>query len=282
MRGLDRLNKDAYLPPSEVPQSAIDDFAEQFHRYLKNLIPADFEAFGARVTSIVDHMVPPNARDAYRTPLNVIGLATFEVGNLGQKIRRYQFVERYKFFVDMPDTEIGIAFHEHCYEVRNAELYGILERGEALIRFAAALAAELDSGDEKAPSKYARNFRREFDHRLRERHRRTHAHERPSLISRILQIGEIKTKEERQVLEHFLRNIHSTVTAAFEAIQEKWQEHKLIPSMRDPVTFQQWYLQSVDEEAATMWRLFTDALSAAVKMPNDTSSSSNDEATQKG
>jgi hypothetical protein len=38
----------------------------------------------------------------------------------------------------------------------------------------------------------------------------------------------------------------------------------------------------VDEEAATMWRLFTDALSAAVKMPNDTSSSSNDEATQKG
>ncbi len=241
----------------------------------------DFETFGAPVTSIVDDMIAPNARDAYRTPSNVIGLATFEVGNLGQKIRRYQFIERYKFFVDMPDAEMGMAFHEHCYEVRNAEIYAILERGEALIRFIATLAAELKSGEEKAPNKYARDFRRKFEHRLRERHRRTHAHERPSFVSRMLQLGEIKTKEEQQLLEDSLRNIYGTITAAFDAIREKLKEGERIPSPRDAVAFQKWYLQRVDEEAAAMWQICTDAMSAAVKMPYDISSaSSNDEVIQ--
>lgn len=245
-------------------------------------MPLDFDAFGAAVISAVDNMIPPKSRDGYRTPLNVIDLATFEVTSLGQKIRRYQFIERYKFFVRMPDSEMGMAFHEHCYEVRNAEIYGTLERGEVIIRFITALAADFKIGDAKAPNRYARNFRRAFEHRLRERHRRTHAHERPSLVSRMLQLGEIKTTEERQLLEGLLRNIYGTLTAAFDAIREKLQADDRIPSTGDPVAFQKWYLERVDEEAAAMWHIFTDSLSAAVKMPQDSSTAlSNDDVTQK-
>lgn len=255
------MDKGTYLPPSEVPESVIDDYAKQLCRYLNGLVPHDFQTFGGRVSGIVDGMVPPAARDMYRTPDSVIGLAAFEVGNVGQKIRRYQFIERYKFFVDLPDAEMGIAFGEHIYAVRNAELYSILEKGEAIVRFVATLSMELEAGDAKAPSKYAKDYRSQFAYRLRERHRMTHAHERPSVVSRMLQLRELKTDQERRMIKRIFGDMLSTIMETFELIQEKQPEKAPFPC--DPATFQNWYLRRVDEEAASMWRIFSKAVSEA-------------------
>lgn len=263
-QGHSLVNNEAYFPPSEVPQAVIDALSDQIGGHLRSLVPKDLKAFGDRVNSTVDAMVAPSARELYRDPSAIIGLATFEVGNIGLKIRRYQFIERYKFFADLPDADMGMAFGEHMYAVRNAELYTILERGEAVVRFGAALAADLGVGDQKAATVYSKQYRAEFEHRLRECHRMTHAHERPSLVSRILQLGKIKTEEERKVVGDILGGIVRTMVAAFKLIQERLPEEDRMPSMLDPVAFQRSYLQRNDTEAASMWCLFADAMLGAV------------------
>lgn len=257
------MNKDAYVPPSKVTVSEIDGFVERLGTHLNGLIPSDFETFGELVNSIVDGLVPPKARDFYRSPGMVIGLAILEIGNIGQKIHRYQFIERYKFFADMPDAEMGLAFAEHMYAVRNAELYSILERGEAVVRFVAAIAVELQTGDSKAANKYTKEYRRQFEYRLRERHRMTHAHERPSLVSRMLQLSDVKTDEERQMIQSIFGDILNTMVSAFELIQERQPEGEHPTHMSDPVAFQKWYLQRVDGEAASMWHIFTESVLVA-------------------
>lgn len=226
------------------------------------------DAFGTKVSNIVDKMVAPSARDNYRKTDQVINLALTEIDFLAQKIRRYQYIERYKFHFQSPNPEIGMGFAEHMYLLRNSELYGVLEQGETLIRFASAVGEELGVGDDKAAPKYHKLFKEKFERRLRERHRMTHAHERPSLVSRLLQLGELKTDDERKMVEKTLGMIYGSITAIMEAINKDIPEEKRPPSSKDKKAFQAWYLERVDDEAAIMWKIFSNAVSSAVGLTN--------------
>ena len=255
--------KEAYREPSEVEQAIVDQFVARLKTHLSQAVRPGHGAFGDKVSATVDNMVAPGVRERYRKTDAVIGLASFEVSQIGQKIRRYQYIERYKFFFDAPDPEIGMGFAEHMYALRNAELYAVLERGETIVRFVSAIGAELGIGSVKAPTKYNKSFREKFERRLRERHKITHAHERPSLVSRMLQLGGLKTDNERKKLENVLGDIFGAMNMAMEAIQDKVPEADRAPSPTDPTAFQTWYLQRVDGEAATMWKTFSDAVASA-------------------
>ena len=232
-------------------------------KHLNQAVVLGRETFGAQVSTIVDKMVAPGIREQYRKTEAVIGLASFEVAQIGRKIRRYQYIERYKFFFDAPSSEIGMAFAEHMYLLRNAELYGVLERGERITRFVSAIGGDLEIGSAKASAKYNKSFKRKFGRRLGERHRMTHAHERPSLVSCILQLSEPKSEGEREFLGNALGELLGTMHAALELVQDKIPEADRMPSLQDPTAFQAWYLQSVDGEAATMWRTFSEAVASA-------------------
>lgn len=269
------------FPPTDFQEVMVEEFADRLGLHLKSLVSPNFAGFSPVLEDVVDKMVAPSARESYRGTDAIFRLLIGEVSSVGQRARRYQYIERYKFFAKMPNPDMGMAFAEHLWSARGAEVYSILERGESLIRFAAGLAAELGSGDAKSPGRFSKRFRSAFAYRLRERHRITHAHERPSLTSRILQMGELKADGEREAVQRVLGRLIVGIQQFFENFAQLEGVDDPAPDPRDRNAFQRWYLRRSDSEALAMWTLFREGIEAAVGMPEPSGASMHDAASDK-
>jgi hypothetical protein len=256
-----------YIEPSGIDQVAIDLFLEKVEQHLLQSIKPCLTNFGNKVSGMVDKMVAPGSRENYRRPEQVIALAKLEISLMAQKINRYQYIDRYRFFFTAPNTDSGISFVEHMYSLKNAELYNVLERGEALVRFLSTIGADLGVGDAKAPNKYAKSFKRKFERRLKERHKITHAHERPSLVSRLLQLSELKSDDDKKILANILGAIFRTMNEALDILKELAPSAEHPPSPKDRKEFHEWYLEQVDGEASTMWETLSQSIHSAIGLP---------------
>jgi hypothetical protein len=253
------FNRDQYEPPSGLTRSQISEFCGVIEKCLLNGPTVEISD---AVKSQVAKRVAPSALPLYDDFDSVVSLAAHEIGEIGQRIGRYRYIERYKFFFETNDREMGLAFGEHLYELRSGQIYAVLERGVEIIRLCSTVADCRGRGDSKAANAYLKEFRSAFAYRLRERHRQAHAHERPSLASRILSLRPVKEDEKRMAAE-VLATVLAQARFALRLLTQGGNEI-VSPVPEDHAEFQSYYLQRVDEEASTMWRIFSKAIARAV------------------
>lgn len=105
------------------------------------------------------------------------------------RILVYPFIASYrKHLKDAPD-EVLKAWQFHSQSLRVGELYIVQDRTKKLLEFLAVVARDCGLPATDKREEFEKTFKKNFERRLRERHRLTHAHERPSFESRIIDLA---------------------------------------------------------------------------------------------
>lgn len=147
-------------------------------------LPASAEA-----TKLVARRVPPKWVTKYEV-MDEYGFVIWdEAMTILDRILVYPFTASYrKHFAGAPKEVIG-AWQFHSHSLRIGELYIVLDRTLALLEFLTVVGR--DSGLQVTDQRktFEKAFKRTFDRGLRERHRLTHAHERLSMISRVIDLS---------------------------------------------------------------------------------------------
>ena len=212
----------------------------------------------------VSKRVGPKSRPNHETIGSAVMFFCLEAEDLANRIRRYQFIERYRSMVDdKSEREMVHALTEHTYTLRSYEIYTVLERGTKTLRFGLEVARSAGLPAVVNDKKYINEMKKTFDHRLRERHRIVHAHERPSLLSRLTAMPPkaFEIPEIRNYLIQLMK-LSSTMT---KMVGEKHPEIKMPAA--DEEGFYRGYLSRVDEEAKTMWEILKKYIEQCVAMP---------------
>ncbi|MDF0486846.1 hypothetical protein PX554_01790 [Sphingomonas sp. H39-1-10] len=216
-----------------------------------------------RTKSHIAKRVGPKSRAKYLNSKGAISLLSIEVIDLGTRISRYQYIERYREHFKSPDPEMGTAFIMHTHILRGSEIYVIMERCGSFLDFFYDLAVDLDLNPKSKLGKdLEKQFKKCFARHLRERHRIVHAHERPSVISRITAIAPEPEGEHRDLMEKVFLDAFSQI---FEALT------KLAPHLVDTKTGEEAIknindhrLKAVDRECFEMWSILLGSINKTI------------------
>ena len=203
----------------------------------------------------IKRYIPPKALPRYETPEQAIALLAMEISGIGARISKYQFIERYRDHFEPAGAEMRVAFVSHIHHLRGAEVYLIMERCIKCLGFFFDLATNLDLGPNSTARWLTKRFKEKFDRHLRERHQLTHAHERPSLVSRLTSIPatELNEPEVAKTFTHAIATFMSLISPQLRDRQYKSSEEAL-------AAINTFRLESVDEECLEMWSIFVEAL----------------------
>ncbi len=207
--------------------------------------------------------VGPKSRARYLNPEGAISLLSIEVLDLGTRISRYQYIERYREHFDAPDPEMGTAFIMHNHMLRGSEIYVIMERCGSFLDYFYDLAVDLDLNPKKRLGKeLEKEFKKRFERHLRERHRIVHAHERPSVISRMTAIAPQPEGEHRDTMEKVFIDVFSqmfqTLTKLAPHLLDAKSGDEAIKNINDH------RLKAVDRECFEMWSILLDSINQAI------------------
>jgi hypothetical protein len=128
-------------------------------------------------------------------------LISMELEMLGDRIRLYPFTALYREAINWASKDMIAAWMLHSHSLRQGELYIIQERGVELLRFLRDVGTNLGLPAADRSKYYEKAFKKRFERRLRERHRIVHAHERPSLTSRVIDFGVAAQEADNMVAE---------------------------------------------------------------------------------
>lgn len=204
--------------------------------------------------------VPPSTLSKYQTPENAISLLSLEINDLGLRISRYQFIERYREYFKAPNTEMRTAFVMHTHILRGSEIYVIMERCGSFLDFFYDLATDLSLNPKKLSKTLETRFKKDFERHLRERHRIVHAHERPTLVSRMMSIppDTINKPKVADTFKNVLESLVEMMTPEFQSLFEIKDPAEAIKKIND------FRLQAVDKECLDMWSIFLDSLTKLI------------------
>jgi hypothetical protein len=213
--------------------------------------------------NLIAKRVGSKSRARYLNPEGAISLLSIEVIDLGTRISRYQYIERYREHFKSPNPEVGTAFVMHTHILRGSEIYVIMERCGSFLDFLYDLAVDFDLNPKNKLGKdLEKQFKKCFERHLRERHRIVHAHERPSFISRITAIAPEPEGEHRNMIEKVFIDAFSQM---FEAIT------KLAPHLVDTKTGEEAIknindhrLKAVDGECFEMWSILLGSINKTI------------------
>lgn len=204
--------------------------------------------------------VPSSQLQKYLTVEMAIALLAQEISDLGTRISHYQHIERYREHFKAKDKAMRAAFVMHTHILRGNEIYVIMERCEDWLKFFYALASDLDLGPTQPAKKLQKRFKKEFERHLRERHRIVHAHERPSLVSRM--VG-----APPEYLNHpdFAKVYADTVrmlAGMLHKVIGDQVEDKSADEVLQATNVRR--LEAVDRECFTMWSIFLDQINSLI------------------
>lgn len=247
---------------SEILVEQVTEVATGFDASLKRHLAAlgRSPALSDATKKHIAKRVPPSTLAKYQTPENAISLLSLEIEELGLRISRYQFIERYREYFEAPNTEMRTAFVMHTHILRGSEIYVIMERCGSFLDFFYDLAMDLSLNPTKLSKTLETRFKKDFERHLRERHRIVHAHERPTLISRMISIPPevIESPEAVETLKNVIGSFVELVTPAFQSLFQ----------IKDPADamkkINNYRLQAVDTECLEMWSIFLDSLTKLI------------------
>lgn len=204
--------------------------------------------------------VPSGQLQNYLTVEKAVALLALEISDLGTRISHYQHIERYREHFKASDKAMRAAFVMHTHILRGSEIYVIMERCEDWLKFLYALASDLDLGPTQVAKKLQTRFKKEFERHLRERHRIVHAHERPSLVSRVVGTppGDLEhpdfAKVYAETASMLVDMLHNVIGDQVE-VKSAEEVLQAINARR---------LEAVDRECFTMWSIFLDQINGSI------------------
>ena len=156
----------------------------------------------------IDKRVSPKAAAEFSRAQNLPQLVALELEILGDQIRLYPYTARYREAINLASKDMVAAWLLHSHSLRQSELYIIQERSTDLLRFLRNVSQDLGLAAAPDRSKsFEKAFKRRFERRLRERHRLVHAHERPSLTSRVIDFGVAAKETDKDIVEDSLADL---------------------------------------------------------------------------
>ncbi|WP_152522660.1 hypothetical protein [Sphingobium ummariense] len=253
-----------YVAPSEVSPESIRGFFDKLKAHLvASGNGVKDEPQPANLYKEVSKRVGPLSRKNHESIGSAVMLFCLEGEDLANRIRRYQYIERYRSMVDdETQKEMVQALTEHTYTLRSYEIYTVLERATQTLKFGHEVAKAINLPSVMNDKKYEKQMKKEFEHRLRERHRIVHAHERPSLVSRITALAPEAFKVPE--VQNYLIALIKMNSSMLRLLKQKHPEIKM-PDASDK-GFYRGYLARVDEEAKNMWELFKTYIEECVGM----------------
>lgn len=243
---------------AEILAEQVDSVAEGVDASLKRHLSAlpEFPSLSKETKKHIARRVSSSNLVNYQTPEKAISLVSMEIGDLGLRISRYQFIERYRENFQAPTPEMRTAFVMHTHSLRGSEVYIIMERCVAFLDFFYDLARDLSLNPTRVSKSLESSFKKEFERHLRERHRIVHAHERPSLVSRLVSVSPNEMSDPRME-ETFKNVVESFATMIAPALKTTFPIADRANALKG---INQFRLKAVDKECLDMWSILLDAI----------------------
>lgn len=175
----------------------------------------------ARSKTLVARRVQPNWLPKYEVMDDYSYLVWDEAMTILDRILVYPFTTSYRKHLVSAPKEVISAWQFHSHSLRVGELYIVLDRSLALLEFLTVVAEDSGLPVTDQRKAFEKAFRKIFDSRLRERHRLTHAHERPSMTSRIIDLSGGKCSgEEASALKDFMEGMMTDMMRKLSEVSE--------------------------------------------------------------
>jgi hypothetical protein len=251
------------LPPLEV------SLAQALAAKVSDIITAAANATPGRKASaeskkLVARRVPPSWLSKYEL-MDEYGFVIWdEAMTILDRILVYPFTASYrKYLLDAPKEVIG-AWQFHSHSLRVGELYIVFDRTVALLEFLNVVGRDCGLAVTDCRKSFDKTFKKTFHRRLRERHRLVHAHERPSMTSRIIDLSGGKwagdKDESLQALMKLLADMLPKLTEASEAAGRT--------APKTPQEVEAMHEWGAQQEARQMLKLVGEALLATLNDPS--------------
>jgi hypothetical protein len=190
----------------------------------------------------------------YATPQNVLSLIILDIQQIGDRIRLCPFTAKYREQINLSSNDMVTAWQLHSHSLRQSELYIIQERGTEVLQFLHFVARDFKLKSVDCSNSFEREFKKRFERRLRERHRLVHAHEKPSLVSRLIDLM-VSGDNERavgQALGEVLAKVASIMPGP--ATDDPKEALRRLRSLGEQ------YAMLAEKEAIDMFDLFSEAV----------------------
>ncbi|MBZ6077357.1 hypothetical protein [Microvirga puerhi] len=226
---------------------------------------AELPAISARTREGVAKRLSPKSVPTYSTPEKLPFLIKMEIESLGDRIRLYPFTARYRELINSGPHDMLTAWQVHSHSLRQSELYIIQERGTELMRFLHDVALDLGVATVDRANNFQKGFRKRFDRRLRERHRLVHAHERPSLTSRVIDFALVAEDADRETVADILANLTIDIANLLpgEPPKDAQEIMRRVSELRDN------YVTFAEEEAEDMFAILSSEVRTALGTSSD-------------
>jgi hypothetical protein len=179
------------------------------------------------------------------------------------RILVYPFTVTYRRHMLSAPQDVLRAWQFHSHSLRVGELYIIQDRTTALLKFLNVVAADLGFYVIDQSKNFEKKFKKNFDRLLHERHRLTHAHERPSMISRIIDLSGAKLVDDSGKSTAALTTLMSDILPRLIQMHEA-SGGEPMNSLEDIVALHE---LSAQREARKMLSLFGEALLGTINHP---------------
>lgn len=229
------------LPPLEV--SLAQALAARVGNTITNATKASPRLLASAVArKLVARRVPQKWLAKYEVMDEYGFVIRDETMTILDRILVYPFTATYrKHLIDAPKEVIG-AWQFHSHSLRVGELYIVLDRTLALLEFLTVVAGDSGLPVTNQRKAFEKTFKKTFDRRLRERHRLTHAHERPSMTSRIIDLSGAKwAGEDGEPAKQLMALINGLAPKLTEASEAAGQAPPKTP--QDVETIHEWGAQ---------------------------------------
>lgn len=256
------------MVPTEVPMKHVADYADLVTSHLNAALAAvgEGEPQSPQVLKEIEKRTAPSSRANHTSLSSAVWHVAIEIQDIGSRVHRYQYIERYRDIAGSIDKSMTMALLDHTHSLKSYEVYTILERTCELLKFSKMVADNLSIPGIMNDRKFLNDFKKTFSYRLRERHRIVHAHERPSLMSRLTALDDVGM-EAWLATPQFLEMMKA-ISQVREMLQEQMPDED-IPSFGGEGTREQ-YIRRGDKEASKMWAMIVKYCSESIKLASAT------------
>jgi hypothetical protein len=209
----------------------------------------------------ITNRVPPKMRDDYLNPRGAIVLLVTEIVDLGTRISHYQYIQRYREHFKPPDEIIRAAFTMHSLILQTNEIYVIMERCGKCLDFFHNLAVDLDIDLKDMAPALKKEFKKEFERHLRERHRIVHAHERSSLVSKMIGV-QPELLDDAEVKGAYMEVLNTLTKSIKSQLGDKAEGKSSLEFLK---IINDLSLQAVDQDCLKMWAIFSNCINQLIE-----------------
>jgi hypothetical protein len=211
----------------------------------------------------VQKRLSENGAKRFTTARSLPLLVAAEVLSWCERVRIYPFTAKYRVQVNNGSSDMVAAWQLHSHSLRQSEVYVLQERGRDIINFAHLVATDLGLGTQNRASRFDKRFKTKFGWRLRDRHRVVHAHERPSLTSRLADMMVATDETTKSFFEDYIVNLLTDIADKLPGDQTDDPKEKLkrLHLVRDV------YEKGAEDEATQMIEIFVEELQMTINPP---------------